>query len=135
MVANQLTDVGKATLRLDGQVVVDDPQRNLDQFEVVEVAVRRCSECLGAAALFDQRQREIDADANVLDFGDRVVAAGGGRGRRAGQDGQKGSPGHHADDRDQQPAHHPGCLDRYWVKSSESVAAVAVAFAVSPALI
>ena len=39
VVADQLPDFGEPTLGVDGQVVVDDPQRHLDQLEVVEVAV------------------------------------------------------------------------------------------------
>ncbi len=39
VVADQLADLGEQRLGVDRQGVVDDPQRDLDQLEVVEVAV------------------------------------------------------------------------------------------------
>ena len=135
VVTDELPDFREATLGVDGQVVVDDPQRHFDQLEVVEVAASGGVERLFDLALFDQRQREIDADPNVLNLFDRIVAAGRCGGRRAGQRRQEGSPSHDAGERNHQSTNHPGYLVKYWLNRSDKAAALAVAASVSPALI
>ena len=61
-------------LGLDGQAVVGDAQRGLDELEVREVTRLRLREGLLGVARLDQRQRLVDRRARLVQEADRFAA-------------------------------------------------------------
>ena len=73
--ADHLADLGELGLGLDREVVVGDPERDLDQLEVRQVAVAGLLEGLVGLPRLDQLEGPVDRAAGVLELGDALVAA------------------------------------------------------------
>ena len=107
---DELADLGEVRLGLDRQGRVDDPQRDLDVLEVVEVAAAGLGQGLGVVAGAEQVERLVDRDPDALQLRDGVLPGHAGGGGAAG--GEQPEPdGHgHQDQERPQPCH--GCLAR-----------------------
>jgi hypothetical protein len=105
--ADQTPDLGELGLGVGGEPGVDDPQRDLDELEVVEVARLGLVEGLLGVAALDLVEGHVDRPADVLKLldglGARHAGAGGG-GRRADQP----PGGDRQDGEDREAPHHPG---------------------------
>ena len=74
VVADHRADLREQRLHVDRQRVVGNPERDLDQLEVVEVAVLGFLERLLGLAGLDERERAVDRAAHLLHLRYRVLA-------------------------------------------------------------